>query len=163
MGRRRDTPREPDGRGRHHDERQIIVIGNSIDGSSEDYLARLRASRTAVTSQLPRPHRDDDCAEAFAHARKLRAADHERLVRAAFGAHPSYCIALKEDRQGTEQDAISDLLGPAGASKGVDTVRLMWEGGAAELGALGGGRESLATFCWQHVFADSRRGLAERL
>ncbi|OAQ90478.1 hypothetical protein VFPFJ_04638 [Purpureocillium lilacinum] len=139
-------------------EPHIIVVGNSIDGSSTDYLTRL-ASGTAL--QLSRLHHDDTCPEAVAHARKLRFTDHERLAKASFAAHPSYCIEL-EDRP-NEPDIINDLLEQAGQSNSIDTFRHMWERCAAELGALGGGQESLRMFCWQHVFAETKRGLAEML
>ncbi|GJN78285.1 hypothetical protein PLIIFM63780_001778 [Purpureocillium lilacinum] len=140
-------------------EPHIIVVGNSINGSSADYLTRLLASGTS--SRLSRLHHDDACAEAAAHARKLRAADHERLAKASLAAHPSYCIEL-EDRP-NEPDIIHDLLEQAGQSNSIDAFRHMWERSAAELGELGGGQESLRMFCWQHVFADTKRGLAEML
>lgn len=110
---------------------------------------------------LTRMHNDAGCVENQLHAYELRSTDHDRLSLAFFAAHKAYCIPL--ERTDTESGTIEMVVSTADQNAYALEFKTLWEKSAAEIDKLGAGPESLRNFAWQHVFTETKYGLAELL
>ncbi|GAD99166.1 predicted protein [Paecilomyces variotii No. 5] len=132
-----------------------VIMGNSIQGASADYIARLSSHYTAspVGTSL---HDDSSCQENVAHIESFLAADHDRLALSFFAAHKSYSFPLANGQ---------DEVGFVGSRMEEEWpgLREKWLASREELSTLGGGEQSLHLFGWQHMFVDTKERLAHKL
>ncbi|KAJ9359941.1 hypothetical protein DTO027B9_1493 [Paecilomyces variotii] len=132
-----------------------VVMGNSIQGASADYIARLSSHYTSdpVGTSL---HEDSSCEENAAHIEDFLAADHDRLSLSFFAAHKSYSFPLAN-----AQDEV-EFVGSR-MDEEWPGLRERWLASREEISTLGGGEQGLHLFGWQHMFVDTKERLAHKL
>ncbi|ODA76793.1 hypothetical protein RJ55_07308 [Drechmeria coniospora] len=140
----------------------IVVMGNSIRGPATAFVDRVLAAQ-GCAPPTSRPHRDDACPEYRAHQSQIRRADHDRIARAFFAAHRSYSVPVEPFLARPEDEVIGTLLARLPPHLHAQPFHDMWKKSRSEIDELGGGRGNLATFGWQHVFTETKHGLARLL
>ncbi len=131
----------------------VVVTGNSINGSYNDYMRVAHASER---------HQVSDCAENEAHVESFLAHDPDRLALAFFGHHRHYTF----DSSGKE-----DCKGPASVEADNKTVAGYmdrafpglvdsWSASHEEAADVGTAGASLHMFAWQHCFAETKGRIA---
>lgn len=134
----------------------IVMMGNSIDGDNSDYTAIALSKGTDCTRS--RPHKEHHCADNSQHVDKFISSDHGLLAMSFFAAHSQYAFPVKDCNSDT--DVIQRLMEKMRQySNGVD-FHSMWMKLRADTDVFGAGKANLAIIGWQHVFAESRMGLA---
>lgn len=130
-------------------------MGNSIHGSSADYITRLSSHYTPnpVGTSL---HEDSACEENAAHIQDFLSANHDRLARSFFAAHKSYSFPLANSQD--ETDFVGSIMDEEWPG-----LREQWLASRMELAKLGGGEESLHIFGWQHMFVETKERVAHKL
>ncbi|KAJ5787473.1 hypothetical protein N7457_002463 [Penicillium paradoxum] len=127
-------------------EPRLIICGNSIEGTLQDYL---------LASSIATRHREDHCPDNKNHCSRILSADHDQLAFATFATHKHYAYALQNGEEAEGADAIvSRILEQfePGLSQKLQYSRDI----ASDLGTC----HSLKTFMWQHIFLETEGRLA---
>ncbi|KAM3464736.1 hypothetical protein MY5147_009453 [Beauveria neobassiana] len=133
----------------HHS--HIIIMGNSIEGSYEDYM---------TASSTRRRHETHSCDDNEAHIAKFLAHDHDRLTLSFFARHRHYTFDLNSSKPS---------IGVAGERKEVAEqmeqvfpgLAEQWSISNLEAEAMGTADGSLHMFAWQHAFTETKGRIAE--
>lgn len=134
----------------------IVIMGNSIKGCNTDYIQRVHGKDAGF--KCSRPHKNRFCAENSRHVSDLLSADHDHLSTAFFAAHQLYPFPV-EGMQ-TEQDIIQSLIECHIRHDASHAFRDAWGRLRSEADSLGVGKGCLGTIGWQHIFTETRYGLA---
>lgn len=130
----------------------IIVMGNSINGSDEDYR------RANTTSQR---HDKPDCRHNEEHVLKFLAHDHDRLALSLFAQHRHYAFDLS-DRNGEDGNALHEH---AVVAEHMDRffpgLAQIWFDSSKEADEMGTAGTSLHMFGWQHIFTETKGRIAK--
>ncbi|KAH8697069.1 hypothetical protein BGW36DRAFT_461113 [Talaromyces proteolyticus] len=137
----------------------IVMMGYSIRGRNSDYTGRVLAKEKGSTASWP--HRDETCAENLCHLSELLSADHDHLAMAFFAAHPAYSFPL--DGLETEEQIVQFLVAQFPQHQDAAAFQDLWERLYLEADTLGVGRGCVNIIGWQHIFAETRHGLARLL
>jgi hypothetical protein len=119
----------------------IVISGNSIDGETTEYMARLPTTRL---------HDDDTCEDNAQHCRDLLASDQDRNVLAIFADHRHYGFALSGEEEKQGEDAVVHSI----MNEAAPGLSQQLQASKAEARELGTG-PSLKLFMWQHVVLES--------
>ncbi|KGQ04424.1 hypothetical protein BB8028_0006g06400 [Beauveria bassiana] len=138
---------------KHQDQHHphIIIMGNSIEGSYEDYM---------TASSTRRRHETHSCDDNEAHIAKFLAHDHDRLTLSFFARHRHYTFDLNSSKPS---------IGVAGERKEVAEqmeqvfpgLAEQWSISNLEAEAMGTADGSLHMFAWQHAFTETKGRIAE--
>lgn len=138
---------------RNHPEQDrvhFIVMGNSIDGSYEDYM------NAAPTQQK---HIDERCDENESHAARFLAGDLDRLSLAFFARHRHYTFDLNSvgDDDGIlhERTVVSEHM-----ENIFPELADQWRISNEEADEIGVAGTSLYMFAWQHAFVETKGRIA---
>ncbi|KAL5357894.1 hypothetical protein BJX96DRAFT_145517 [Aspergillus floccosus] len=125
-------------------------MGNSIDGSYEDYM---NAARTQ------QKHIEEPCDENENHVANFLAGDLDRLSLAFFARHRHYTFDLNS--VGDDDEILHERMVVAGhMDKVFPELANQWrisDGEADEIGVAG---TSLHMFAWQHAFVETKGRIA---
>ncbi|EAT79371.2 hypothetical protein SNOG_13044 [Parastagonospora nodorum SN15] len=119
----------------------IVISGNSIDGETAEYMARLPTTRL---------HDDDTCEDNAQHCKDLLASDQDRNVLAIFADHRHYGFALSGEEEKQGEDAVVHSI----MDEAAPGLSQQLQASKAEARELGTG-PSLKLFMWQHVVLES--------
>ncbi|GCB19386.1 hypothetical protein AAWM_02271 [Aspergillus awamori] len=133
----------------------IVVIGNSVHGSYADYLShldRLNGPRELLIST----HEDSLCTDNSEHLADIAAANHDRIALSFFSHHDFYPFGTTMGSEEIDSvKASMDKYSPGLSQEQTETSQ--------ELANLGAGGDDMSIFGWQHVFAETKKGVAEHL
>ncbi|KAL4887212.1 hypothetical protein BJY04DRAFT_212260 [Aspergillus karnatakaensis] len=140
----------------------ICILGNSIAGSHEEYLARtLDGSPECCVGSCVRPHRDNQCAANVEHRQHFIGTDHDRLSQALLAEHRAYPFPFKEGAM--EEDEVNELLDSIRQFLPNDPLDQYFLKSRSEVNDVGAGRDNMSTFRWEHILAESPRRLGRLL
>jgi hypothetical protein len=113
------------------------------------------------TGLPPRNHGDRFCAENSSHLSELLSVDHDHLSMAFFAAHKTYSLPLEGLK--TEKEIFQSLVDQHPQDQDAAVFLDMWEKPSSKVNTLGVGRGCIVIIGWQHIFAETRYGLAKLL
>lgn len=137
----------------------LVLVGNSIRGSNEDYVGRVLDTEKDTSLKKVKHHNDHDCDCFKRHSSRLGAADLDQVLLASFGAHKSYCIPRQVERSETED--LDMLFSGLGSGRDIAQFRQIWKVSREAINELGAGPDNLEVFGLQHVFSETKYGLSQ--
>ncbi|OAA71655.1 hypothetical protein LEL_08890 [Akanthomyces lecanii RCEF 1005] len=131
----------------------VVVTGNSINGSYNDYMRVAHASER---------HQVSDCAENKAHVESFLAHDPDRLALAFFGHHRHYTFdsSGKEDCKGPASVEADNKTVAGHMDRAFPGLADSWSASHEEAADVGTAGASLHMFAWQHCFAETKGRIA---
>ena len=131
----------------------LVFMGNSIDGSHEDYLKHIPCS-DGERHQASYRHPDASCAHNIEHRKLFALADHDRLTLAIFSGQTSYPFPLQSGMR--ERDFLEMCIDTSDAQEvglqgGKLPLKQSWRTSSNEGDSLGVGCENIRIFANQHV------------
>ncbi|KGO42999.1 hypothetical protein PEX1_035010 [Penicillium expansum] len=140
----------------------ICILGNSIHGPHEEYIARISDGPPESSSTSPAPpHTHGSCAENKEHEETFIGMDHDRLSQAILADHRAYPFPLSSPTSGDDDGLY--LLDIIRSTLPNDLVDRYFLKSRSEVDNIGGGRKDMGTFRWEHIFAETPGRLAEML
>ncbi|GES57728.1 hypothetical protein ATEIFO6365_0001101700 [Aspergillus terreus] len=133
----------------HHP--HVIIMGNSIDGSYEDYM---------TASSTRQRHEEHNCDDNEAHIAKFLVHDHDRLALSFFARHRHYTFDLNSSKTSIdvpgEREEVAEQM-----EQVFPGLAEQWSISDQEAEAMGTSGGSLHMFAWQHAFTETKGRIAE--
>jgi hypothetical protein len=141
---------------------RLVVFGNSIDGSYEDYVERITWDVQAPMGGIKPHYSAEMCLENSRHVADFLVANHDRIALATMAAHDLYQFKLPfgEDAKTFLSRCFDGFSRRNGSEVQGEALRDYWQRSEAEVDALGAGKQDMHLFAWQHVFLETNARLA---
>ena len=133
-----------------------VVVGNSIDGSYQEYMDRVTASSEAHNTQSAPHHASEGCADNDNHVHEFIEADHDRIACATFASHQAYAWKLVGSVEETDfvAKSMEDWAENQQGTRHAARLEGAWKASRADADNIGAGKGSMRMFAWQHVFLE---------
>ncbi|KAJ5382531.1 hypothetical protein N7517_000442 [Penicillium concentricum] len=140
----------------------ICILGNSIHGPHEEYIARISDGPPEGSSKPPEPPpTHGSCAENTEHQKIFIGMDHDRLSQAILADHRAYPFPLSSPTSGDDDGLY--LLDIIRSTLPNDLIDKYFLRSRSEVNNIGGGTKDMGTFRWEHIFAEHPGRLADML
>ena len=156
--------------GNNQSQPHLVVMGNSLKGSYDDYaalLASLPSEKERSKRTFPhQPSPKEKCPHNEQHVRQFLSADQDRVAQTTFAIHPAYPFPLPGNVN--EIEHMQKCLESWEADHVTETEHTPglfeeWQSLRGEADVLGSGAANMGCFKWQHVYLETPGRLGKML